>query len=177
MRHEKYRDWSDKNSGMLCIKGKRGSGKSTLLHYAVGDAIVASHIINRSPIQHNKSLVGSDEAAGPQPKPNVVNMSFFFHDRGTELQKTPLGLFRSLPHQLLWQVPGAIPDTLLTTFQIRKKIGEAGKTWDWKWRQVRHFFELSLRKVLESHQVWLFIDALDEYGEDDANELIASLNP
>lgn len=55
-------------------------------------------------------------------------------------------------------------------------MGEVGEKWDWKWREVRHFFEISLRKVLESHQVCLFIDALDEYGEDDANELIKSFH-
>lgn len=177
LRHERYRDWTDEDRGILCIKGKPGSGKSTLLHYAVGDAIVASNIPNRSLCQRHEDWVGGSEAIGVQPEPNVVILSFFFHDRGTDFQKTPLGLFRSLLHQLLRQVPGAIPDTLLTAFQDREtRIGEAGQKWDWKWREVRHFFDISLRKVLESHQVYLFIDALDEYGEDHANELIKSFN-
>lgn len=176
LRHEKYRELTDDDRGMLCIKGKPGSGKSTLLQYAVGDAIVASTISDRSLLQHNKDLIGSSEGSGAQPDPNVVILSFFFHDRGTDLQKTPLGLFRSLLHQLLRQVPEAIPDTLLRTFQDRKKMGEAGERWDWKWREVRDFFEISLQKALESRQIWTFIDALDEYGEDDANELIESFN-
>lgn len=55
-------------------------------------------------------------------------------------------------------------------------MGQGVRKWDWKWREVRQFFEMSLRKALESHQTWVFIDALDEYGEDDANELIDTFN-
>lgn len=177
LRHERYREWTDDDRGILCIKGKPGSGKSTLLHYAVGDAIVASNIPTRSLFQQNEDLLVAGKAPGVLAEPNVVILSFFFHDRGTDLQRTPLGLFRSLLHQLLRQVPGAIPATLLTTFHDReRRMGEVGEKWDWKWREVRHFFEISLRKVLESHQVYLFIDALDEYGEDDANQLIESFN-
>src|SRR5271163_4980097 len=38
------------------------------------------------------------------PKKLVV-ASFFFHGRGADMQKTPLGLFRSLLHQILDQIP------------------------------------------------------------------------
>lgn len=177
LRHQKYRAWTDDHHGMLCIKGKPGSGKSTLLHYAIADAIVTSKIPNGSLIQQNESLVESSDAARAQPEPNVVTLSFFFHDRGTDLQKTPLGLFRSLLHQLLRHIPDTMPEDLLTTFQDRmKNMGEVGEKWVWKWREVRHFYEESLQKALESHQVFLFIDALDEYGEIDANELIKSFN-
>ncbi|SPJ72133.1 uncharacterized protein FTOL_01861 [Fusarium torulosum] len=55
----------------------------------------------------------SVESAGvPVVMPNTGEgasiLSFFFHGRGSELQKTPLGLFRSLLHQLLDQVSEAL---------------------------------------------------------------------
>lgn len=177
LRHEKYRDWTDADRGVLCIKGKPGSGKSTLLHYAVGDAVVASNVPDGLPIQRNEPLPGSREAPADKTESNVLILSFFFHDRGTNLQKTPLGLFRSLLHQVLRCVPDAIPNALLTTFEDRnKKVGEVGKQWHWNWREIRDYFRLSLRNVLESHRVCLFIDALDEYGEEEANELLQSLD-
>ncbi|KAG6355420.1 hypothetical protein INS49_003382 [Diaporthe citri] len=155
----------------------RQSGPGLLEDQSISSSKKAVDTADAEVRDWNEDLPVGGEAPGVQAEPNVVILSFFFHDRGTDLQRTPLGLFRSLLHQLLRQVPGAIPATLLTTFQDREtRMGEVGEKWDWKWREVRHFFEISLRKVLESRQVCLFIDALDEYGEDDANELIKSFN-
>ncbi|KAJ4175645.1 hypothetical protein NW767_015718, partial [Fusarium falciforme] len=98
-------------------------------------------------------------------------LSFFFHGRGSELQKTPLGLFRSLFHQLLRQVPEALTD-LVATFQQRcESIGKPGKQWQWHPRELQRFLESSLRKALEARTVWLFVDALDECGEENAVNL------
>lgn len=175
--HKEYRDWADGDRGLLCIKGKPGSGKSTLLRYALRDAIVASNLRDRSIPRHSEGFYQKDTTAGAQAEAVPLTLSFFFHDRGEELQRTALGLFRSLLHQLLRYLPHAIPEALLKTFQGRKlDMGEPGKEWHWHWRELRDFFQLSLRKVLESHPVWLFIDALDEYGEKNANDLITSVN-
>lgn len=177
LRHETYQKWSDCDRGLLCIKGKPGSGKSTLLQYALGDAFVASKIHRRLLPQTSEKLLGGGETIGAKPESGPLVLSFFFHDRGTELQKTTLGLFRSLLHQLLRYAPHAIPDTLLAVFQDRKdKMGEAGKHWNWHWRELQDFFQVSLGKVLKSRPVWLFIDALDEYGEENANRLIKGIN-
>lgn len=177
LRHEKYRGWADSNHGLICIKGKPGSGKSTLVRYALGDAIVAARVRDGSLLQHSEGSLRSGEPAGAHAEPDTLTLSFFFHDRGTSLQKTRLGLYRSLLHQLLRYVPNAIPGALLTTFDDRtKKMGEPGEKWSWHWRELQDFFQLSLHKALESHQVCLFVDALDEYGEENANELIDSFN-
>lgn len=177
LRHETYKTWSDCDRGLLCIKGKPGCGKSTLLQYALGDAIVASKIHRRPLPQTSERLPGGGETIGAEAESGPLVLSFFFHDRGTELQKTTLGLFRSLLHQLLRYTPHAIPDTLLAVFQDRKdKMGEPGKHWNWHWRELQEFFQVSLGKVLKSRPVWLFIDALDEYGEENANQLIKSIN-
>ncbi|KAH7116583.1 hypothetical protein B0J13DRAFT_459072, partial [Dactylonectria estremocensis] len=149
LRHEKYRDWATCDRGLLWIKGKPGSGKSTLLRYAVGDAIIASSIGDR-----------------------VLVLSFFFHGRGAELQRTPLGFFRLLLHQLLRHVPDALPD-LVAAFQERcKNMGEPGKKWQWHLREMQGFFKSSLPKVLENRSIRLFVDALDECGEENAINLV-----
>jgi ABC-type molybdenum transport system ATPase subunit/photorepair protein PhrA len=87
LKHKSLIEWTRQHRGLLWIKGKPGSGKSTLIKYA-RDAL--------------PSLYGTDTLA----------FSFFFHGRGHELQRTPLGLFRSLLHQLLKRVPGALPDLI-----------------------------------------------------------------
>ncbi|RYP57435.1 hypothetical protein DL770_010675 [Monosporascus sp. CRB-9-2] len=146
--HQTYRIWATCERGLLWIKGKPGSGKSTLLQYALKNVMVASNIGD-----------------------GALVLSFFFHGRGAELQKTPLGLFRSLLHQLLSQVPDALSH-LVAIFQERcKTMGEPDGKWKWHPRELQDSFESSLPKVLERRPVWLFVDALDECGEEDAVRL------
>ncbi|KAH7134389.1 ankyrin repeat-containing domain protein [Dactylonectria macrodidyma] len=87
---------------------------------------------------------------------------------GSGKSTTPLGLFQSLLHQLLSQVPEALTD-LVATFQQRcETVGKAGKRWHWHPRELQRFFESLLQKVLRTHPVWLFVDALDECGKENA---------
>ncbi|RYO96337.1 hypothetical protein DL765_011608 [Monosporascus sp. GIB2] len=146
--HQTYRSWATSDRGLLWIKGKPGSGKSTLLKYALENVVVASNISDRALV-----------------------LSFFFHGRGAELQKSPLGLFRSVVHQLLSQVPDALSDLVKIFQERRKNMGEPGEKWKWHLRELQDSFESSLPKVLERRPVWLFVDALDECGEDDAVRL------
>ncbi|KAL8369289.1 hypothetical protein RB599_010557 [Gaeumannomyces hyphopodioides] len=146
--HKTYRSWAACDRGLLWIKGKPGSGKSTLLKYALDNGAIFS--------------------AG---KTTLV-LSFFFHGRGHELQRTPLGLYRSLFHQALSQVPDALPDLIDAFEKNRKEFGQPGEKWQWHPNELRRLFELSLPKVLKTRPVWLFIDALDECGEQNAIGLI-----
>jgi hypothetical protein len=87
--YETYRAWVEAG-GLLWIIGKPGAGKLTLLRYAFDHIAVASSIGSRALI-----------------------FSFFFHNRGVDLQKTPLGLSGSLLHQLLSCVPDASINVVL----------------------------------------------------------------
>ncbi|KAM6529647.1 hypothetical protein FALCPG4_007776 [Fusarium falciforme] len=148
LRHETYTSWASCDRGLLWIKGKPGSGKSTLLRYALN----AMEILNI--------------------RESALVLSFFFHGRGSELQKTPLGLFRSVLHQLLRQVPEALTD-LVATFQQRcESIGKPGEKWQWHSRELQRFSESSLLNVLRTRPVWLFVDALDECGKENAVKLV-----
>ncbi|KAH8683989.1 hypothetical protein BGZ61DRAFT_519619 [Ilyonectria robusta] len=144
-----YIEWAACNRGLLWIKGKPGSGKSTLL----------KHVLRRV---ETKPGMGDES----------IILSFFFHGRGSELQKTPLGLFRSLLHHLLTRVPHSL-SLLVDEFQQRcSTIGRVGEEWQWHARELRAFFESSLLKVLERRSVLLFVDALDECGEENAVHLV-----
>lgn len=146
--HETYKRWAFSDRGLLCIIGTPGSGKSTLLRYALNH-------ISEAPNIDNQALV----------------LSFFFHGRGTELQKTELGLFRSLLHQLLCEVPNALLDLANTFEKKRKEIGHPGDEGHWHPLELKDFFETSLPEISESRSLWLFVDALDESGIDGALRL------
>jgi hypothetical protein len=141
--HEAYASWATCDRTLLWIKGKPGSGKSTLLEYALKNVM-------KMPGIGDRTLV----------------LSFFFHGRGSELQRTPDGLFRSLLHQVLRAVPDALPDL------IDKFLEQKDEEWRWGPNEVERLFESSLPKVLESRSVWLFVDALDECGEENAVKLV-----
>ncbi|MDF2434484.1 MAG: hypothetical protein JWP44_4115 [Mucilaginibacter sp.] len=145
LRHETYRTWTASDRGLLWIKGKPGSGKSTLLKYGV------------------------DNHGG---RDSDLVLAFFFHDRGHKLQRTPLGLFRCLLHQILGRAPHALPD-LIDTFENRcKELGKPGEDWQWHEEELGRFFKSSLLNVLETQSVWLYVDALDECGKDNAVKLV-----
>ncbi|KAK2611965.1 hypothetical protein QQS21_002071 [Conoideocrella luteorostrata] len=143
--NEVYTRWASSHRGLLWIKGKPGSGKSTLLRHVLRNV---------------------KEALGPDP----LILSFFFHGRGAELQRTPLGLFRSLLYQLR-DTPGALLDVVDTFQQRCETTGKPGEKWLWHPRELRDLFKSSLLKALKTRHISLFIDALDECGRQNAMEL------
>jgi ankyrin repeat protein len=147
--HDKYRAWLASDRCLLWIKGKPGSGKSTLLGYAL------KHVLDKSDIQRY-----------------AIVLSFFFHNRGSELQRTGLGLYRSLLHQLLCAVPTAAGKLREVFDQRCRTVGKPGEQWQWHLRELQDFFQSSLTDVLKDYPVWLFIDALDESGKESAVTLV-----
>jgi ankyrin repeat protein len=143
--HKVYLEWLEQKHGLLWIKGKPGAGKSTLMRHAV------------VMIENQKRQA------------NLVVASFFFHGRGSLIQKSPLGLFKSLLLQLLPQIPELL---LLFSSLFEKRCetgGEFGTAWDWKERDLQDFFK---HNVTDSARIRLYIDALDECGEENATKLV-----
>jgi len=86
LQHTEDTTWLRQNRETLWIKGKPGAGKSALIKNALRDAKERA----------------DDKARAARDKPVVA--SFFFHGRGSSIQKSPLGMFRSLLHQILDQI-------------------------------------------------------------------------
>ncbi|QYT04740.1 hypothetical protein H0G86_011643 [Trichoderma simmonsii] len=149
LKHETYVNWVTSNKGLLWIKGKPGAGKSTLLKYALGK-------------QRDILSAGG----------NDLVMSFFFHARGDDLQKTPLGFLRSILHQILKQAPEALSDLFSAYQQKCKDMGDPPEKWQWHLAELWDFFESSLPRILTNRSIWLFVDALDECGENDAKDIV-----
>lgn len=145
--HENFVKWREQHRGLLWIKGKPGSGKSTILKYAL------------------KRL---SKVYGPETQV----FSFFFHARGHELQKSLIGFFRSILHQILQRFPGSLNDLVDTFNTKRMSISEPGKNWHWHLQPLQEFLKLGLPKILTRFPVVFFIDALDECGQRPALDLI-----
>ena len=142
-----YLKWFDQQHGMLWIKGKPGAGKSTLIKHAVW---------------------GLEQFRGG----DAVLASFFFHGRGALIQKTTAGLFRSLLHQLLQQLPELLKEfSGLHQTRIERE-GQYGARWMWHERELQNFFKARVPAVARTRTVRLYIDALDEAGEDTATDLV-----
>lgn len=151
--HEAYIRWTQPHHGLLWIKGKPGSGKSTLVKYAL---IHQKDLSNTSSSTENSDLL----------------LSFFFHGRGEELQRTPSGLLQSLLHQILKQAPDMLSDLVDDFTQKCKDMGNYEEKWTWHPGDLWRFLESSLPRILAIRSVWLFIDALDECCEVDAKDLV-----
>jgi ankyrin repeat protein len=150
-----YLDWIDvaklnQHAGLFWIKGKPGAGKSTLMKFTLGQA---ERMINADAI-----------------------ISFFFHARGVDLQKSTMGMYRSL----LWQVLAKLP-------MLRSCFEDAGfvKHEDngnsdriapqWSLEILKDLFERAVLAVNLPRPVSLvcFIDALDECEESQIRDTLS----
>lgn len=147
-KHPTYRKWLDQQQGLLWIKGKPGAGKSTIMRYAFASI--------EKQAKHNKLIVAS----------------FFFHGRGVMIQKNVLGLFRSLLHQILQQIPEWLQAFSLLFKKRCKADGKFGEKWDWQERDLQDFFKTHITEAAVAHRIQIYVDALDECGEKAARDIV-----
>ena len=141
--HSNYVEWLQSKSSLLWIKGKPGAGKSTLMKYALRQE-------------------GRDQ---------TVIASFFFNARGSPLERTPIGLYRSLLHQLLRFAPDQL-SKLAAIYKERCQLrGEVEMKWNWHEGELKDWLS-DLLLTLAVRPVRLYIDALDESGEAVATQLV-----
>jgi ankyrin repeat protein len=133
--------WLEDGSGILWIKGKPGSGKSTLMEFLLRDF--------ETQALYQKS----------------IQLSFFFHGRGTRLQKSRLGMYRSLLHQLLRKAPSA-QAKFRQEFQERFETqGDPGENWNWHVEELCALFMKAVEHVAGTQPLNIFVDALDEVSD------------
>ena len=142
-----YQDWLDVSKlsdhhGFLWIKGKPATGKSTIMKFAYTDA--------------------------KKKKADTVVISFFFNARGDELEKSSLGMYRSLFFQLLEQLP-----ELQDVFDSLRPSGPINSdSYRWDIEIIQSLFEHAIKRI-GKHCVTCFVDALDECDEDQVREMVS----
>ncbi|TID04848.1 5'-methylthioadenosine/S-adenosylhomocysteine nucleosidase [Colletotrichum higginsianum] len=145
--HPDYTAWIDRQKysqhhGFLWIKGKPGAGKSTLMKFAFSRA---------------KKRKGKGASL----------ISFFFNARGEGLEKSTLGMYRSLLHQLLGTMPEL--QTLLEDPGLTSWTQPGFSAWDLG--QLKTLFRNAVRR-LGQRQLTCFIDALDECDDNEVSDMV-----
>ncbi|KAI2966230.1 hypothetical protein CBS147323_5451 [Aspergillus niger] len=136
-----------RHGGFFWIKGKPGAGKSTLMKYLLPKA----------------KQFGKD----------TVISSFFFHAQGVNLERSTVGMYRSLLHQLLSST--AIPSTAKQPyFSFAAKILSQDDGITWTIRDLKQQL-LSIIRSLTNRYVFVFIDALDECDQGEMSDMIPFL--
>jgi hypothetical protein len=144
---QQWRDCADlrAHNGVLWIKGKPGAGKSTLMKHALRhcEEVFADHLI----------------------------VAHFFNARGELLEKTPLGMLRSIVYQLLDK-----DDTLYERFRhlYEKQILCNEGEWAWSQAQLEDFIRSIINKR-QSKALLLLVDALDKCNDRDVRDVVAFL--
>ncbi|KAI9892895.1 MAG: hypothetical protein M1814_001054 [Vezdaea aestivalis] len=150
LKEPEYKNWLDSSKiddhrGFLWIKGNPGVGKSTLMKYTY------LHLKQRFK--------------------NSIITSYFFDARGTALEKTTIGMYRSLASQLVRGVPQLF-DYLHPIFLTTPR-GNDGQV-EWNIPTIQGFLLEAIRGSTRLHFIFL-IDALDESPEDEIREMVEFL--
>lgn len=134
-------------SSIYWISGKPGSGKSTLMKYAIRNPKLKQNV---------------KEAAKDQP---FVLCNFFFHDRGTAMQKTLCGLLRSIIRQILLQFRPLVRDIIPLHVMQNEDLRMATTSFlHWSEANLLEGLSALASQDRVSGVVYLFIDGLDEYS-------------
>ena len=141
-----YDQWLDSNlvsehHGFIWIKGKPGSGKSTVMKHAI-------------------------EAATNSALPSII-ITFFFNARGTELERSILGMYRSVLLQIISTTP-TILDDFSHLFSSKIKHGEV---YEWNIGELQAILITIMKRPQEYPVMW-FVDALDECKDDELLKLV-----
>lgn len=130
------------------ITGKPGSGKSTLM----------KHIA-----EHTNTIAALNRWTMPRP---LLLAKFYFWNAGTSLQKSQLGLFRTLLWQCLSRMPSITPRVCPRRWALYKVFGYQAfdATPNWSWAELMESFSLILPLIGDSFNLALFIDGLDEFS-------------
>jgi len=148
-----FAKWLQNGAGVYWINGKAGSGKSTLMRFILSNPQTSqclSHWIHEAEIK-----VGA----------------FFFWRSGTRMQRTQIGLFRSLLHEALAQKPELVPEIFPDQWLDARLAVEKGTSINdlhctWSLRKLQEAFSRLTNLATTSLKFCFFIDGLDEYEGD-----------
>jgi ankyrin repeat protein len=99
-----------------------------------------------------------------------IIVAYFFNARGSSLEKTPLGMLRSLTYQLLDQDPLCY-ECFIPLFRDKRK---KHKSWEWREGELQNYL-FSQAKTCQSTPKVLLIDALDECNESEVRKIVEFL--
>jgi hypothetical protein len=147
-----FKEWlsSRAMSSMFWIKGKPGSGKSTLMKFVLQHPLTIDYLPNFD-------------------LDRWVIAGFFFHDRGSGVQKSILGLLCAVLYKILLQetdmMQFVLPIFLQSEASSIVSSGESSQT-GWTAEELASAFLAILQQKEVKLNLCLFINALDEHEGD-----------
>ncbi|KAF8851240.1 hypothetical protein BDZ45DRAFT_767290 [Acephala macrosclerotiorum] len=141
---DNFLEWLETGDWLYWISGKAGSGKSTLM----------KHLFNHTLTRRALDLWGGDMA--------LITAGFFFWYSGGSLQKTQIGLLRSLLYQCLKNHRELI--TVVLSESARLKTTDL--TEDWTFPRLKRAFTRLIHQCIRPLKICIFVDGLDEYQGD-----------
>lgn len=148
-----FAEWLESGTGIYWINGKAGSGKSTLMKY------IDCHPTTREILDRWR---GTD---------NLIVGSFFFWYAGTSLQRSQVGLLRSLLLFVLRKKAELVP-VLFPNIIRALQSGQHDGVLKLTLIELKHALERLVEIGLSTMKVCFIVDGLDEY-EGDHDELAA----
>ncbi|KAI0450411.1 hypothetical protein F5B21DRAFT_517507 [Xylaria acuta] len=138
--------WLERGGGCYWLSGKAGSGKSSLMRYLEQDPRTQTSL---------ECWTGAKE---------LIIASFYFWYAGSELQKSQIGLLRSLLHDILSARPDwchvLFPDVCRSLFS--GKLSE--RSLDLTHAEVETAFSKLMSLQPKDVAIFLLVDGLDEYS-------------
>ena len=146
-----FEDWLEgKNaSNIYWVQGKPGSGKSTVMKFAINH-----HLTRKLLSKYTDSF--------------WVVAGFFFHDRGTTVQKSAEGFLREVLYQMIHHQKQLFVLIHSMFGRILEQKGQSTNSSQsladgWTLKVLRDALELIGRKSTNEVNICLFVDALDEH--------------
>ncbi|KAI0110360.1 hypothetical protein GGR51DRAFT_569650 [Nemania sp. FL0031] len=144
--------WLQRSDRLLWISGKAGCGKSTLMKH------IYRHPRTRAEIQRSGWAGGK----------NLILLGYFFHDRGSDDQKSREGMLRSMLVQILDERRDLIPNVFakwgfFDSNHSGDLTGQLQIPTDFlTWQNLRQSF-FKMIESLQDSSLCFFLDGLDEY--------------
>ncbi|KAL7958841.1 hypothetical protein V8C34DRAFT_323804 [Trichoderma compactum] len=135
--------WLQDGEGIFWISGKPGSGKSTLMKYIVNNP-KTGELLSRW-----------------KSKATMITANFFFHHRGSTVQKSLSGLLRSILSQILEDRPEL--HIHLRPQRMRVMLRSQVQQDPWSIGTLKGGLRHILDQKRDELDICLFLDALDEY--------------
>ena len=160
------------------IQGKPGSGKSTLMKFAMRDSRLSELLSPQTGGVLELRAAGTtsvdpdtQSVQGESIHHHWTIAAFFFHDRGSEMQKALIGMLQEILVSILRQVPALLTFVMPFFISLNQTQRKRKPKWDFENLQSALIAIVTQRKVRV--RILFLLDALDEHSGD--NEQLASL--
>lgn len=147
--------WLRSGGGIYWVSGKAGSGKSTLMK-SIREASETR--------QHLSFWAGEHD---------LFIGHFYFYDRGGTLEKSQVGLFRHLLHQIFTQYPHLMADAFKPQWKQLRKICHSllarvtPPNIEFSMTELLAALRAVMSKTIGKIRMCIFIDGLDEFAGTD----------